>query len=133
MANELPNEIRALIESHIDGFNTQNDERFIKLFDEGATIVDGIAPYRWISPDAPAQWLAECVRWREKFDVSHESLSYEMSFWMVEGSHAYAVVSGTLTVIMKGQTVARTGLLTYTFSKGEDGWKIGAQAWGRTS
>ena len=46
---------------------------------------------------------------------------------------AYAVVSATLTVTLKGQTAARTGTLAYTFSKHGEAWKIDAQAWGRTS
>lgn len=56
-----------------------------------------------------------------------------MGFWTVEGSHAYAVESGTLTVTIKGQDVVRTGTLAYTFAKHADGWKIEAQAWGRLS
>ena len=51
----------------------------------------------------------------------------------MEGAEAYAVIAGTLTVTIKGQTVARTGTLAYTFSKQGEAWKIGAQAWGRTS
>jgi hypothetical protein len=56
-----------------------------------------------------------------------------MGFWNVEGSHAYAVVSATLMVTIKGQTSARTGTLAYTFSKHGEAWKIDAQAWGRTT
>ena len=48
----------------------------------------------------------------------------------MEGSDAYAVIAGTLTVTIKGQTVTRTGTLTYTFSKHGEEWKIDAQAWG---
>ena len=59
-----------------------------------------------------------------------QNLSYEMGFWNVEGSDAYAVIAGTFTVTIKGQTVARTGTLAYTFSKHGDEWKIDAQAWG---
>jgi hypothetical protein len=56
-----------------------------------------------------------------------------MGFWNVEGSDAYAVIAGTLTVTINGQTVGRTGTLAYTFSKRGDEWKIDSQAWGRTS
>ena len=51
----------------------------------------------------------------------------------MEGSNAYAVVSATLVVTIKGQTVTRTGTLAYTFSKPGEEWEIDAQAWGRTS
>ena len=40
-------------------------------------------------------------------EVFYERLSYEMGFWNVEGAHAYAVIAGTLTVTIKGQTVVR--------------------------
>ena len=86
-----------------------------------------------MSPNAPANWLADVEKWRQSLDVSYEHLSPEMGFWNVEGSHAYAVVAGTLTVTIKGQTVTRTGTLAYTLSKRGEEWKIGAQAWGRTS
>ena len=98
-----------------------------------AIIIDGIAPYRWLNPNAPANWLADVEKWRENLGVTYEHLSYEMGFWNVEGSDAYAVIAGTLAVTIKGQTTARTGTLAYTFSKHGDEWKIDAQAWGRTS
>jgi hypothetical protein len=86
-----------------------------------------------LNPNAPANWLADVEKWREALGISYEHLSYEMGFWNVEGSVAYAVIAGTLTVTIKGQTVTRTGTLAYTFSKHGEEWKIDAQAWGRTS
>ena len=133
MAGNPPVEIKSLIDKHIDGFNTQDIELFLSIFGDTAIIIDGIAPYRWLNPNAPAKWLADVEKWREGLGVSYEHLSYEMGFWNVEGSNAYAVVAGTLTVTIKDQTVARTGTLAYTFSKHGDAWKIDAQAWGRTS
>ncbi len=128
-----PSEIQALLESHINGFNTQNTELFAGVFGDTAIVIDGIAPYRWLNPNAPANWLADVAKWREKFGVSYEHLSYEMGFWNVEGSYAYAVIAGTLTIKMKEQTAVRAGTLAYTFSKHGEEWKIDAQAWGRTS
>jgi ketosteroid isomerase-like protein len=133
VADNPPSEIQALIENHINAFNTQNAELFLKVFGDDAIIIDGIAPYRWLNPNAPANWLADVEKWREAFQVTSEHLSYEMGFWNVEGSNAYAVVSATLLVTIKGQTAARTGTLAYTFSRRGEEWKIDAQAWGRTS
>ena len=133
MASNPPSEIQALIEGNINGFNTRNTELFLGVFGDTAVIIDGIAPYRWLNPNAPANWLADVEKWREKFGVTYEHLSYEMGFWNVEGSYAYAVIAGTLTVTIKEQTAVRTGTLAYTFSKHGQEWKIDAQAWGRTS
>jgi hypothetical protein len=128
-----PAEIQTLIEAHIKGFNTQDNRLFESVFGDTAIIIDGIAPYRWLNPNAPANWLADVEKWRKDLGVTSEHLSYEMGFWNVEGSFAYAVVSGTLTVTIKGQSVVRTGTLAYTFANRNGVWKIGAQAWGRTS
>ena len=133
MSDAPPSGMQILIDKHVEGFNTQNSELFLSVFDDHAIIIDGIAPYRWLSPNAPANWLADLAKWREDLGVTYEHLSYDMGFWNVEGSYAYAVTLGTLTVTIKGQTVTRTGTLAYTFSKHGDEWKIGAQAWGRTS
>ena len=133
MTKTPPPEINRLIEDHITGFNTQNNDLFFSVFGDTAIIIDGIAPYRWLNPNAPANWLADVEKWRKDLSVSHEHISYEMGFWNVEGSSAYAVISGTLTVTIKGQAVVRTGTLAYTFSKRDGVWKIEAQAWGRTS
>ena len=128
-----PAVIQTLIDSHINGFNTQDNDLFLSVFGDTAIIIDGIAPYRWLNPSAPANWLADVEKWRENLGVTHEHLSYEMGFWNVEGSSAYAVISGTLTVTIKGKSVVRTGTLAYTFANRDGVWKIEAQAWGRTS
>ena len=133
MTSKPPTEIQTLIDTHINGFNTQNLDLFLSVFGDTAIIIDGIAPYRWLNPDAPAHWLADVETWRKANGVVEEHLSYEMGFWNVEGPYAYAVISGSLTVKLAKQSVIRTGTLAYTFANQNGEWKIEAQAWGRTS
>ena len=133
MTSAPATELRSLVETHIEGFNTQNKDLFVSVFGDTAIIVDGIAPYRWLNPNAPANWLDDCGKWRANLGVTHEHLSYEWGFSNVEGSSAYVVISGTLELTIKGQTAVRTGTLAYTFAKRAGVWKIEAQAWGRTS
>ena len=78
-------------------------------------------------------WLAEVAKWRQGLGVTSEHLSYEMTFWNVEGSSAYAVISGTLAIETRSQTFVRSGTLAYTFANRNGVWKIEAQAWGRTA
>jgi hypothetical protein len=131
--NEPPAEIRALIDAPINGFNTHNSDLFLDVFGDTAIIVDGIAPHRWLNPNAPANCLVDVEKCRKELGVTKEHLSYEMGFWNVEGSSAYAVISGTLTVTIKGQAVVQTGTFAYTFANPDGVWKIEAQAWGRLS
>jgi ketosteroid isomerase-like protein len=128
-----PPEIQSLIDSHIKAFNTQDNELFFSVFGDTAIIIDGIAPFRWLNPNAPAKWITDVEKWRRDLGVTREHLSYEMGFWNVEGSSAYAVIAGTLTIMIKDQSIARAGTLAYTFAKRNGVWKIEAQAWGRTS
>ena len=133
MADKPPREIQTLIDNHINAFNTQNNELFLRVFGDTAIIIDGIAPYRWLNPNAPANWLADVAKWRENLASPTSTCRTKWGSGTWKGSNAYAVIAGTLTVTIKGQTVARTGTLAYTFSKHGDEWKIDAQAWGRTS
>lgn len=133
MTSAPPAEIQTLIDTHIKAFNTQDNNLFLNIFGDTAVVIDGIAPYRWLNPNAPGHWLADVEKWRADLGVPSEHLSYELGFWNVEGSFAYAVISGVLTVTIKGQSVVRTGTLAYTFARRDGVWKIEAQAWGRTS
>ena len=72
-----PPEIQTLIDNHINGFNSHNAQLFISVFSDAAVIIDGIAPYRWLNPNAPANWLADVEKWRKNFGVSSERLGYE--------------------------------------------------------
>jgi hypothetical protein len=128
VTSKPPAEIQTLIDAHINGFNTQDSDLFLSVFGDTAIIIDGIAPYRWLNPNAPANWLADVAKWREGLGVTSEHLSYAMGFWNVEGSSAYAVISGTLKITIKGQSVVRTGTLAYAFANRGGVWKIEAQA-----
>jgi ketosteroid isomerase-like protein len=131
--SQPPAEIQSLIDSHISAFNTQDNNLLFSVFGDTAIIIDGIAPYRWLKPNAPANWMADVEKWRRDLGVTKEHLTYEMGFWNVEGASAYAVISGALTITIKDQPVVRTGTLAYTFARDDGVWKIEAQAWGRTS
>ena len=69
MADNVPKEIQTLIDNHVNGFNTQNNELFLSVFGDTAIIIDGIAPYRWLNPNAPANWIADSEKWRGALDV----------------------------------------------------------------
>jgi hypothetical protein len=129
----VPAELQKLIEDHIRGFNTQDDQLLLSVFADSAVVIDGIAPYLWPNPDGPARWLADAAKWRANLGVTSETFVHKMGFWNVEGDAAYAVVEGVLTIVTKAQTIVRTGLLAYTFARRNGVWKLNSQAWARTS
>ena len=78
MPENPPPEIQSLIDAHVDAFNAQNVKLFLSVFADDAIIIGGIAPYRWLNPTAPMNWLDDVEKWREDLGVSHEHLAYEM-------------------------------------------------------
>lgn len=126
ISTAFPHEIQVLVQSHVNGFNAHNAELFISVFDDTAVIIDGIAPYRWLTPNAPARWLADVGKWRDAFDATYEHLAYEVGFCAMEGSPGYAVLSANVTLTLKGENVVRTGTLAYRCAKQRETWKIEA-------
>jgi len=47
-----PAVIQALIDAHINRFNTHDNDLFLRVFGDTAIIIDGIAPFRWLNPNA---------------------------------------------------------------------------------
>ena len=56
MTRNPPTELQTLIDAHIEGFNTRNSDLFLSVFGDTAIILDGIAPYLWLNPEAPAHY-----------------------------------------------------------------------------
>jgi hypothetical protein len=134
MPNKLPAEIKGVIDMALTAFNSKNGDLFESTFAGEVVIVDGMAPYRWTGPNAQSRWLTDAKRWAHELGVSNEHIAYDKIVHAeVVGTHAYVVLSATLSFTLKGERGSRSGILTYTFVKQGEEWKIESQAWGRLS
>ena len=135
MPNETPADIKALIDNLVDGFNNKDFALYNSAFGEDAVIIDGIAPYRWTGSSAQDRWLSDAVKWLHAFGIEGENLVCDkIVHAAVVGKYAYVVISATLHLTLKGgQRDRRSGILTLTFAKQGDHWKVESQAWGRLS
>lgn len=132
--NELPAEIKALIDTVLGGFNGKNSRWYNSAFARDAVVIDGIAPYRWTGPNAQARWFSDAEKWVHDFSVENESIVCDkIDHATVGGTHAYVVLSATLFFTVKGESGSRPGILTFTFAKQGDEWKVESQAWARLS
>lgn len=133
--NEPPTEIKALIAQVFGAFNSKDSVLYNSAFTADAVVIDGIAPYRWIGPNAPARWFSDAEQWVHELGVMNENIACDRIIHAsVVGVHAYVVLSATLSFNLKGgQTGVRPGILTFTFGKQGDKWKVESQAWGRLS
>lgn len=133
--NELPAGIKALIDTVLGGFNSKDSALYNSAFSEDAIVIDGIAPYRWAGPNAPARWFSDGEKWVHDFGVENETIVCDrIAHATVSGTHAYVVLSATLSFSLKGgHSGSRPGILTFTFAKQGDEWRVESQAWGRLS
>ena len=133
MLQEQFEEIRAVVDSVLDAFNSKNSKLFNDLFGGEVAIIDGFAPFRWTGPNAQARWWTEAEQWAEEFGVASERISVEkLLHCQVVGTRAYAVLSATLTIgLKKGESIIRPGILIYTLIKIGGEWKAESQTWGR--
>jgi ketosteroid isomerase-like protein len=131
--NEPPTEIKNLIDTVLGGFNNKDSALYDSAFGKDVVVIDGIAPYRWTGPSAQARWFADAERWGHDFGVGNETIAYDrIVHAAVAGPHAYVVLSATLSFKLKsGQSGSRPGILTFTFAKQGDAWKVESQAWAR--
>ena len=135
MPNELPGELKSLVDRVVEGFNNKDLALYNSAFGADAVVIDGIAPYRWTGSNAQARWLSDAKKWLHDFGVENETLACDkVMHAAVVGMYAYVVISATLFLKLKGgQSGSRPGILTLTFAKQDDEWKVGSQAWGRLS
>ena len=124
-----------MIDTVLGGFNNKDSVRYNSAFSQDAIVIDGIAPYRWTGPNAPARWFSDAEKWVHEFGVENENIACDRIIHAsVVGTHAYVVLYATLSFSLKGgQTDSRPGILTFTFGKQGDMWKVESQSWGRLS
>lgn len=133
--NEPPTKIKALIDAVLAGFNKKDSVLYNSAFSGDAIVIDGISPYLWTGPNAPARWFSDAEKWVHEFGVENENIACDrVVHAAVVGPHAYVVLYATLSFSLKtGQTGSRPGILTFTFAKQGDDWRVESQAWGRLS
>ena len=133
LPNELPAEIKSLIDKVIGGFNNKDSALYNSAFGRDAVVIDGIAPYCWTGSNAQARWFSDAAKWVHNFGVENETLVCDKILHAtVVGTCAYVVISSTLFFKLKeGQSGSKPGILTFTCAKQDDEWKVHSQAWAR--
>ena len=74
MPKEPPAEIKAAIDTLLDGFNKKDAGLYSRAFTADAVVVDGMAPYRWTGPNSPGRWFADAEKRAHELGVADESL-----------------------------------------------------------
>jgi ketosteroid isomerase-like protein len=103
-----PAEIVTLIDTVFKAFNSKDFALLKSVYGDNLVIIDGFGRYRWIGPNALAEWWADGVTWAKDGGVESERLSSQgVRAWGVSGDRAYASISATLTITPKRGEPAR--------------------------
>jgi ketosteroid isomerase-like protein len=123
-----PADILALVDTVFKAFNNKDFALLKSVYGDNLTIIDGFGRYRWIGPNALAEWWSDGETWAEHLS------SQGIRAWGASSDRAYASISATLTIsLKKGERIIRPGILTFTFGKVGEMWKAEGHAWGRLS
>lgn len=134
MTSEAPPEIKALIDTLLGAFNRRDSTLYNSIFSDNAVVVDGMAPYRWIGPNAQGRWLADAEKWAQEVGVTNGKVDYDRIVHAeIAGTQAYAVLSATFSFKLKGVAQSRSGILTFTCANQSGRWRVESQTWGRLS
>jgi hypothetical protein len=71
-----PDEIKAVIDKALGGFNRKDSALYNSAFGGDVVIVDGMAPYRWIGPNSQGRF-ADAEKWAHDLGVADESITYD--------------------------------------------------------
>jgi ketosteroid isomerase-like protein len=106
---EPPAEIMTLIDTVFNAFNTKDCALLYSAYVGNLVVIDGFAPYRWVGPDAVAEWWTDAEAWAKEGGVEKEHLAYDgIRAWGLVG--AYASKAATLTITLKkGDSIHPTG------------------------
>jgi hypothetical protein len=124
----------AVINEALDAFNAHDSKGWNSAYGGNVVIVDGMAPYRWVGPTAPAEWWADEGRWSEANGITKLNIANKgIGGWGVSGTRAYISVLATLTLTQKGKEISRRGTLTFTLANVDGVWRAEGFSWGNTA
>lgn len=93
-------------------------------------VIDGVAPFVFLGPDACAKWWQAQITvnkkngWSETAFVHAEPIDYQF-----EGDRFYIAVMTKFTYQVDGHDGALPGLWTLTFRKSKSGWRVTSWTW----
>jgi ketosteroid isomerase-like protein len=101
------------IDTIFKAFNSKDSALLYSVYAGNLVVIDGFAPYRWIGPDAVAEWWTDAETWAKDLGVEKEDLAFSgIRAWGLVGNRAYASISATLTITLKkGDPIVRPGIL----------------------
>ncbi|MEU1208775.1 nuclear transport factor 2 family protein [Nocardia sp. NPDC005825] len=123
------------VQTYLDAFNAADPVAMSAAFTPDGSILDGMAPHRWLGPTAAADWYRDVLAESAHLGASgyHVTIGDPLHD-EVTGDAAYLVVPATMTFDLNGTRITQTGArFTVALRRLADGWRIAAWAWTKGS
>ncbi len=124
-------DVTAPIRKFLDGFNSGDVKAAYSAYATGdITIVDELAPHRWMGPHAAQAWAAAYTRHAQATGVTDGVVKYEApTRTEIEGNLAYVIVPTTYIYKEKGKALTEEGQMTFVLHAEAGAWKIRGWTW----
>jgi ketosteroid isomerase-like protein len=111
-AKDPPAEIMTLTETVFKAYSAKDFNLLSSIYGGDVVVIDGFAPYRWIGPNALAEWWADVERWIKDGGVESEVLSNKGTLaWGVVGARAESKSSDREFSRLRSQSWETSGRL----------------------
>lgn len=123
-ANAGPTEdATAAVTSVLEKFNAGDINAFFAAHQDGAFIVDEIAPYVWSG--SAQRWAGDYTKDAEAKGISGGRIDYGKPIQAnSDGNSAYIVLPTTYRFVQKGTKMAGKGSMTFVMTRVGKDWKI---------
>jgi ketosteroid isomerase-like protein len=121
----------ATITRMTDAVNRGDMPTAFAAFTPAPMIVEDLAPYRWQGPGTPQAWVEGMAANAQAHGISTINMKLAPPTRIdVAGDHAYAVVPGRLSYVLKdGHAEHADGLITVLLLQTAGDWKIDTLIW----
>ena len=124
------NDPLSAVRAFIDEVNRGSIPAALARLTADVCIVEDIAPFRWTGPEAGGQWLAAMAANAERLGVTAIAMNPgEPDRVEVEGTDAYCIRPGRVTLDGPEVALAEDGLLTFVMRADGGEWRIAALTW----
>jgi len=118
------------IQGAVAAINAAKPSAIGSYFTPDAVVVDNVAPFRWMGPNAAMQWLVALMAYAKFARISNitGTIGHPGQI-VVDHDRAYAVVPIRISTTRAGRHHESMGLWALTLVESGGNWKIASAAW----
>ncbi len=123
-------DVMSTVHQWVDGFNKGDAKASAAVCADETSIVDDFPPHEWHGSGACAKWFGELLTYVKTEGITIGSVGVRKPKHLeVTGDVAYLVAPAYFKFTQKGKPVNEPAVVTMSFKKTADGWRITGWGW----